>query len=73
MEKVKRQVERKKAKGFTLIELILIIVIIGVLGLLVVTRISSLISSGKNAYYTTIEKEMTLLAKDYYCKSIKIN
>lgn len=27
MEKVKRQVERKKAKGFTLIELILIIVI----------------------------------------------
>jgi len=66
MEKVKRQVERKKTKGFTLIELILII---GVLGLLVVPRISSLISSGKNAYYTTIEKEMTLLAS----KSIKIN
>ncbi len=60
-----------KKKGFTLIELILVIVIVGVLGLLVVPRISSLISSGKNTYYTTIEKEMTLLAKDYYADQMK--
>ena len=66
---VKKKTTTKK--GFTLIELILVMVIVGVLGLLIVPRISNLISSGKNTYYTTIEKEMVLLAKDYYSDQIK--
>lgn len=62
---------KKKLKGFTLIELIVVIAIIGSLALLIVPKISNWLSKGRGVYYQTLEKEMSLLAKDYYVTNNK--
>lgn len=63
--------KKKKKKGFTLVEMLAAIVIISILAFLIVPKISQLINKGKEAYYSALEKEIKVLAQDYYASNRK--
>ncbi len=62
---------KKKKKGFTLVEMLAAIVIISILAFLIVPKVSQLINKGKEAYYSALEKEIKVLAQDYYASNRK--
>lgn len=56
-------------KGFTLIEILAVVVIIGILVAIAIPAISKYVTKGKEKYYTSLENEMVIIARDYYTKN----
>ena len=56
----------KNKKGFTLTEIIIVIVILAILALIAIPGIGKLIENGKINYNKNLEKELILMAKNYY-------
>ena len=56
----------KNRKGFTLVEVLAVIVIIGILSAVVIPLTIKYINQGKDNYYKSLEKEVTLIARNYY-------
>ena len=64
IQKPRKLESKKKKKGFTLIEVLVVVIIIGIIALIAVPTVSNYIGQAKDTAYTSFEESMKNAAKN---------